>query len=73
MRGWRAVVAVAVAAAIAVVAGFKVPAIRDRLSPRLTRVIAFLVDDLFTTRGTWREGRPAPSSKMEAQSAVLGG
>jgi N-acetylneuraminic acid mutarotase len=73
MRALRALVLVAVALAIAVVVGFKVPAIRDRLSGRVTRAIAFVFVDLFTTRGTWSEGRAAPTSKMEAQSAVVGG
>jgi N-acetylneuraminic acid mutarotase len=73
MRALRAFVTVGVAVAIAVVVGFNVPAIRDRLSGRLTRAIAFLFVDLFTTRGTWTEGHAAPSTKMEAQSAVVGG
>ena len=73
MRVLRALVAVGVALAIAAVIGFKVPAIRDRLSGRVTRAIAFLFVDLFTTRGTWTEGHAAPTSKMEAQSAVVGG
>jgi N-acetylneuraminic acid mutarotase len=62
-----------VAVAIAVVVGFEVPAVRDRVSPRATRLIAFLFVDLFTTRGTWTEGHAAPSTKMEAQSAVVDG
>ena len=73
MRARRAFVIVAVAAAIAAVAAFEVPAIRDRVAPRATRLIAFLFVDLFTKRGTWTEGHAAPSTKMEAQSAVVGG
>lgn len=73
MKALRTLVAGGVVLAIAGIVGFQVPAIRDRLAPRLTRAVAFLCVDLFTTRGTWREGQAAPSSKMEAQSAVVGG
>ena len=73
MRALRTVIAVGVAAAIAAAVASEVPAIRDRVSPRATRAIAFLSVDLFTRRGTWTEGHAAPSTKMEAQSAAIGG
>ena len=72
MSALRKLVALGVAGAIAAVVAFNVPAIRERAVPRLTRLVAFLAVDLFTKRGTWTEGHPAPSSKMEAQSAVIG-
>ncbi len=73
VRMLRTVVALGVASALAVAVGYGVPPIRDRLSTRLPRVISFLFVDLFTTHATWSEGRAAPSPKMEAQTAVVGG
>jgi N-acetylneuraminic acid mutarotase len=80
MRAFRALVILGVALAIAAALAVNVPSIRSRLSglrgwvsARATGVIGFLLVDLFTTRGTWSEGRPAPTPKRVAQSAVIGG
>ena len=72
MRGGRWLVVVGALAIVAVLA-LAVRPIRSRLSDPVTRVIVLLFVDPFTTRGTWTEGRPAPTPKRVAQSAVLGG
>ena len=73
MRALRALVIGGATLAIVAILAFRIPPIRDRLSYRATRVISFLFVDLFTTRGVWAEGRPAPTPKRVAQSAVIGG
>lgn len=65
--------ALAVAAALAAAIGFRVPALRERLADPVTRLVQILAVDVFATRGTWREGRTAPTPKMEAASAVIDG
>jgi N-acetylneuraminic acid mutarotase len=53
--------------------GFNLPPVRERLADPVTRLFVLAFVDLWQTRGTWREGRSAPTPKMEAPSAVLNG
>jgi N-acetylneuraminic acid mutarotase len=69
----RGIVGVLVGTAVAVAIGFNVPPIRERLADPVTRLFVLAFVDAFATKGTWSEGRPAPTPKMEAQSAVIGG
>ena len=80
MRALRTLGLVTVALAIAGAVALEVPPIRSRLSNlrdtmsnRVTDVIAMLFVDPFLTKGAWTEGRPAPSPKRVAESAVVGG
>ncbi len=65
----RTVVALGLAAAI----GFRIPAIRERLADPVTGLAVRLVVEPFATRGSWSEGRRAPTPKMEAAAAAIDG
>lgn len=80
MKAFRALVISGVALAVAAALAVTVPPIRSRLSALryqvsdgVTRMMVLLFVDPFTTRGTWKEGRAAPTPKRVAESAVIGG
>lgn len=72
MRAGRRLAVVGASVVAAAVVAFAVPAIRERLTPRLIRAVGVVHTRLCTTRGTWTDGRPAPTTKMEAASAAVG-
>ena len=72
-RALRGLVATAAIAALAAAIGFRIPPLRERLADPVTRLFVLACVDLFATRGTWTEGRNAPTPKMEAASAAIDG
>src|SRR5437868_494461 len=73
MRMVRWIVAIGLGLVIVAAVGFNLPPIRERLSDPVTRLFEIAFVDPWLIRGTWREGRRAPTPKMEAPSAVLDG
>jgi N-acetylneuraminic acid mutarotase len=73
MRRVRILIAIAIVVVMDAVIAFNVPALRDRLADPVTRLATYALVDVFATRGTWTEGRAAPTPKMEAPSAALDG
>src|SRR6188768_1694268 len=73
MTALRWVVAVLLAVVVTAAVGFNLPPVRERLADPVTRLFVLAFVDFWQTRGTWREGRSAPTPKMEAPSAALNG
>jgi N-acetylneuraminic acid mutarotase len=73
MRTLRTLAGLVLLAGVAAVVGFNIPPLRERLADPVTRLFVLAFVDAFATRGTWTEGRAAPTPKMEAQSAVIAG
>jgi N-acetylneuraminic acid mutarotase len=69
----RAVGAAAVAVGVLAAVAFHVPPLRETLADPVTRAVTFALVDVFATRGTWTEGRSAPTPKMEAPAAAIDG